>query len=68
MTGKNSSPHAVWNIGGSGSMCSVTQTASHDQMVRFHSSPSSPRTMALEFSVTGVSVLSGVTVTSVTTL
>ena len=33
MTGENSSPQAVWYIGGSGSMCSVTQLASHDQMV-----------------------------------
>ena len=33
MTGENSSPQAVWYIGGSGSMCSVTQVASHDQMV-----------------------------------
>ncbi len=40
MTGENSSPHSVWYIGGSGSMCSLTQTASHDQMVSrtFHSS------------------------------
>ena len=33
MTGENSSPQAVWYIGGSGSMCSVTQLVSHDQMV-----------------------------------
>ena len=115
-------PQALWYIGGSGSMCSVTQVASHDQMVsstchrsrphsvstysyrrgaseycrmvntpapvrrrsrtvstelampsvsrkslyrltldmmasltmaRFHSSPSRPRAMALEFAVTG---------------
>jgi hypothetical protein len=40
MTGENSSPHAVWYIGGNGSMCSVTQTDSHDQMVSrtFHRS------------------------------
>ena len=47
MTGENSSPHSVWYIGGSGSMCSVTQTASHDQMVSstFHRSrPRSVRT------------------------
>src|SRR5580704_9520142 len=33
MTGENSSPQALWYMAGSGSMCSVTQMASHDQMV-----------------------------------
>src|SRR5207248_995645 len=33
MTGANSSPHWRWYIGGSGSVCSVTQTASQDQIV-----------------------------------
>src|ERR1700761_4292746 len=33
IAGENSAPQSRWYIPGSGSMCSVTQTASHDQMV-----------------------------------
>ena len=46
MTGENSSPHSVWYIGGSGSMCSVTQTASHDQMVSSTFHRSRPRSVS----------------------
>ncbi len=46
MTGENSSPHSMWYIGGSGSACSVTQTASQDQMVSSTFHRSRPRSVS----------------------
>jgi hypothetical protein len=46
MTGENSSPQAVWYMAGSGSMCSVTQVASHDQMVSSTCHRSRPRSVS----------------------
>jgi hypothetical protein len=46
MTGENSSPQAVWYMGGSGSACSVTQVASHDQMVSSTCHRSRPRSVS----------------------
>src|SRR5205814_8581174 len=38
MTGANSAPHSRWYIGGNGSACSVTQTASDRKSTRLNSS------------------------------
>jgi len=46
MTGENSSPQALWYMAGSGSMCSVTQMASHDQMVSSTCHRSRPRSVS----------------------
>ena len=46
MTGVNSSPHSRWYIGGSGSVCSVTQTASQDQIVSSTFHRSRPRSVS----------------------